>query len=293
MTTDERSAARGRRDLLAAAALWSLSGVIAKGLHLDSGAIAFYRSMFGGLALLCLVRPRAWVVRPVMIPLALFFGAMIGLYLAAVKLTTAANAIFLQCSATFWVVPLSLIFLKERPDRRSILGISSAMLGVVSIVGFGHEGTIGETRGIVLGVGSGVCFAVVLIGMRGLRALDPTWLSAFNNLGGALAIGAWLVVSTGGIPIPTAGQSLVLIAFGIVQMAIPYALFARGLHHVGAAEAGLIGLLEPVLNPIWVALVHGETPARATIVGGAFLLGGVAIRYLPTRASAAEPARVD
>ena len=66
-------------------------------------------------------------------------------------------------------------------------------------------------------------------------------------------------------------------------MAIPYALFARGLRTIGAAEAGLISLLEPVLNPIWVALVHGETPATPTMIGGAILLTGVAIRYVPVK----------
>src|SRR5205807_2123291 len=85
-----------------------------------------------------------------------------------------------------------------------------------------------------------------------------------------------------GLATPTAGQALTLAAFGVFQMAIPYALFARGLRDVPAAEAGLICLVEPVLTPIWVALFHGETPTRATILGGAFLLSGVALRYWPT-----------
>ena len=74
---------------------------------------------------------------------------------------------------------------------------------------------------------------------------------------------------------------MILAAFGIVQMAIPYALFAHGRRDVPAAEAGLIGLLEPVLSPIWVAIGHGEIPHGPTVVGGAFLLAGVAARYLP------------
>ena len=84
---------------------------------------------------------------------------------------------------------------------------------------------------------------------------------------------------------------MTLVAFGVVQMAIPTLPFARGLRDVTAAEAGLISLLEPVLTPIWVALFHGETPTRATIVGGAILLSGVALRYWPT--GPAEPPRAD
>jgi drug/metabolite transporter (DMT)-like permease len=81
--------------------------------------------------------------------------------------------------------------------------------------------------------------------------------------------------------VPTVPQAVALAAFGIVQMAIPYALFARGLREVSAAEAGLITLVEPILNPVWVVLVAHERPSLPTLAGGALLLAGVALRYIP------------
>lgn len=274
-------AAHGRRIVLAAAVLWSFSGVVTKGLDLPATAIAFYRSLFAGLTLLPLVRPRREMFRPVMIPCALTFGAMIGFYISSITLTTAANAIFLQCTATFWLVPASAIILKERPDRRSVLGIALATVGMGAIVLFGYSGKPGEWLGVLLGLGSGVAYAVVVLGMRALRRMDPIWLSAVNNLGGAISLGAWMLATSGPIPVPGWRTLAVLAAFGAIQMAIPYALFARGLRSIGAPEAALIALLEPVLNPIWVWLVHGEMPAPATIVGGLLLIGGVAVRYVP------------
>ena len=282
METSERAAVSGRWYILAAAVLWSLAGVVTKRLGLDSSSIAFYRSLFAGLAILTLVRPSRWVFRPAMVPLCLAFATMIGLYIGAIVATTAANAIFLQCTSTFWIMPLGLIFLNERPDRRSILAILVAVIGVVAIVGFGHHGGATETRGIALGLGSGVAFAIVLVAMRGLRDLDPLWISAVENLGGALALGAWIIATGQSIAVPTSIQALTLVAFGIIQMAIPYALFAKGLRTVRVAEAGLIGLLEPVLSPIWVVLFHGEQPHTSTLIGGGFLLLGVAVRYWPT-----------
>lgn len=270
--------------MLAAAILWSVAGLIAKLLDLDSGSIAVYRSLFAGLALLAVVPPRRWAFRPAMVPLGLAFGAMIGLYLAAVKATTAANAIVLQYTAPFWIVPFGLVFLKERPDRRAVWGIGLAMLGALTIVAYGIRP--GEGPGVALALGSGVAYAAVVVGLRGLRDLDPLWLSAFNNLAGAAALAAWLYATGPGLSVPSSGQAAILVAFGVVQMAIPYALFARGLRDVTAAEAGLISLIEPVLTPIWVALFHGETPTRATVFGGALLLAGVALRYWPTRSAA-------
>lgn len=271
----------GRRYVLAAALLWSLSGVVAKHLDLAPMGIAFYRSLFAGLVLLPFIPRGQMRFRAAMLPNVLVFGAMIGFYIAAIKVTTAANAIFLQCTATFWMVPLSYFFLGERPDPRALAGIGLAMVGVVAILVAGHSGRPGEWRGIVLGLASGVAYAWVAVGLRRLRGLDPMWLSAVNNLGGALALGCWAGLVGGTIGRPTSGQALTLLAFGAIQMAIPYALFARGLRDLGAPEAGLISLVEPVLNPVWVFLVQGERPANATLWGGAFLLAGVLCRFLP------------
>lgn len=278
------STARGRRDVLAAAVLWSLSGVVTKGLvDLPPAEIAFYRSLFAGLALLPLVRRDRVAFRPVMLPGALAFGAMIGLYIAAIKLTTAANAIFLQCTAAFWLIPASWA-LGERPDRRSVEGIGLATVGIAAIVIWGSGGRAGEARGIALGLASGVAYAAVVLLFRRLRGLDPIWLSAANNLGGALALAAWMAAVGRPPGLPPAPQLATLAAFGVGQMAIPYALFARGLREVPAPDAALIGLLEPVLNPVWVWLVHGERPADGSLVGGAFLLAGLAVRFRPLSA---------
>lgn len=275
------SPARGRRYVLAAAVLWSMGGVFAKSIDLDGLTIAFYRGLFAGMVLIPFVPRARWVFRPAILPLGLCFGAMTGFYIGAIKATTAANAIYLQCTATFWTIPLSAWLLGERPDRRAVLGIALATLGIAAIVLYGYDGRPNEEAGIALGLASGLAYAVVAIGLRGLRDLDPIWLSAINNLLGAGALGTWIVLSRGPIACPSTAHIVSLLAFGAFQMAIPYCLFARGLREINAPEAGLIALLEPVLSPIWVVLVTGERPAPATLVGGLFLLLGVAFRYAP------------
>jgi DME family drug/metabolite transporter len=70
-------------------------------------------------------------------------------------------------------------------------------------------------------------------------------------------------------------------------MALPYALFARGLKHVSPQEAGMITLLEPLLNPLWAYLIspQTDTPGPATLLGGSLIVGALAWHYLFRRAT--------
>jgi len=280
------SLARGRAFVALAAILWSLSGVLVKSnalASLDPLAIAFFRSLFAGLALLPFVPPRHWRFTPTLIGMSLVFAGTVGTYVLALRCTTAANVIFLQCSATVWTALFTALLLRERPDNRSLLGIACALPGVLVIIAFGHGGTATEWYGVALGLLSGVGYSLVTVGMRHLRFLQPVWLIVVCNLGGAAALALSLFVFQGVIPTPTTTQVLILVLFGVFQLAVPYILFAQGLRVVSAPEAGLITLIEPILNPIWVLLAQHEQPRPATIVGGLFLILGVAVRYLPFR----------
>jgi drug/metabolite transporter (DMT)-like permease len=117
-----------------------------------------------------------------------------------------------------------------------------------------------------------------------LRGFDSVWLAALNHLVTALAL-APFAFSVAEAKFPSGIQWLFLAAFGMLQMALPYVLFAHSLKRIPGHEATGIGLIEPLLLPTWAYLAWGDQPARSTLVGGAFILAGLAIRYiqLPTR----------
>jgi drug/metabolite transporter (DMT)-like permease len=75
-------------------------------------------------------------------------------------------------------------------------------------------------------------------------------------------------------------QWLLLAGFGIAQMAVPYVLFAKSLKRIAGHEATGIGLVEPLLVPLWAYLAWGDRPAWWTMAGGGLILAGLAIRYL-------------
>ena len=280
-TRMHNSSVEGKLLIFLAGVLWSLSGVWTKSLPDDGATIAIWRGLFAGLALAPLARgrgPKRMGARYLFIAIA--FAMMVGLYIGAIKATTAANAIFLQCSATAWVVPIGWLFLKEKPDQRTLLGVGLAVVGICWILlpelaGLGS----GHLMGMLMGLTSGVAYASVVVGLRSCRADDPIWLSAWKNMAGSLIL-AGIIALSGASILPYRSSLPGLAIFGFLQMSLPYIFFARGLRTTSPAQATLIALVEPILNPFWVWLLHGEKPHDSTIIGGLLMIAGVLVANL-------------
>ena len=307
---------RGRLALLAAGILWSLGGVFIKRLPTGPVAITFYRSLFAALVLLPLAGirelPRCSPLRcrqtrrdipqapgtgpgacGISLPSlpdfgesrtgdkrrdlaisALLFAVLLVSFVTATKLTTAANAIILQYTAPIYVIGLSRLLLGEPPQRADRTALALCMAGV-AVLFFGSFRPGGDEAGLALAMVSGACFGLFTLWQRRLRRVDPVLLAGLNNAGAALVL-------TGAIPWmgPVDTRSLLaLVVMGTVQIALPYVLFAWALQRVPGPEASLLTLIEPVLNPIWVAFFVGEKPRGATIAGGALILAALVLRY--------------
>lgn len=290
--------------LVIAAVLWSTSSVFMRMiqkpslLQLESPAlsplqIAFYRSVFAGLAVLLLVRRRHITLKPLMIAMLLAFGVMTALYLSALGLGSAANAILLQNTSPVWVYFLGVWLLGDPKDTRSMKAVLLALVGAVVIVignwprnlAANEQAVQGEI--LLMAAGSGFFYAVVVLLLRALNRESSAWLSVLNLLGGSLVIAAFALLSVGfdafpaWLTAPTPAQFAFIAVYGIVQLAIPYVLFTYGLKTVSPQEAGIITLIEPLLNPVWAYLIapESETPTVWTLLGGAILLAAMVWRY--------------
>ena len=282
--------ARGRLCVLLAAVLWSLGGALTKVLTkptpfgLDEPPvhplqIACFRALFASLVLLPALRPREVRLRPLMAVMVVCFALMNACYVSALALGTAANAILLQYTAPMWMYVASVWWLGESADRRNLAALLAGGAGIAVIIAGGWQEA--QLSVIALGLGSGFTYAGVLLCLRVLRNSPSGLLTVLNHLlGGLVLLPLVLVLAP---PAPTAAQWALLLFFGAVQMGLPYFLVARGLRSVSPQEAGTITLLEPLLNPLWVYLVVGETPSPWTLAGGALILGALAWRYWPRR----------
>jgi drug/metabolite transporter (DMT)-like permease len=270
----------GRLWALAAALLWSTGGLFAKlpvwgdwPLEAQGPLFAFWRALFASLVLVPMIRRPRFRVH--LVPLTLVFTFMNVTYLVALTRTTAANAIWLQSTAPWWVFLLSVLVLREPIVRRDLVPLGFGLLGVGTILFFEVQG---QARfGVACGLASGIGYALVLMFMRRLRSLNSAWLVALNHAVAALALLPW-VIYVGRWPSP--GQLLVLVGFGALQMGIPYTFMLRALRSISTQEAAAIALIEPVLNPLWVFVLGLETPAWWSVVGAALILIGLVLRYV-------------
>ncbi|MEX0711414.1 MAG: DMT family transporter [Pirellulales bacterium] len=271
----------GRLLILAATLLWSTNGLFAKSPTFDSWPLeargtmlAFWRAAFAGLLILPAVRRPRWDAR--LVPMTIAFTAMNVCFLKSMTMTTAANAIWLQSTAPLWVFVCGLLFWRSSLDRRDAVPLACGLAGVATILYFELDPAAFGTQqaGVLYGLASGVFYAGVVMFLRALSKHNSAWLVALNHL-----VAAAVLIPLGFAHQITGMQFLVLAAFGLVQMGLPYLLFARGLRAVSSQEGALIGLTEPVMSPLWVFLAHGEQPAWWTLLGGALILAGLLARY--------------
>jgi DME family drug/metabolite transporter len=262
---------RARLEILAAAVLWSTGGAAIKLTGLSGWQVGAGRSAIAAAFIFAAFRtarvrpsPRMWFAA------AAYAGTVI-LFSVANKLTTSANAIFIQDTAPVWVVLLSPLLLRERPTRGELLSIPVYGAGLALF--FLDELSAGQVAGNFVALASGVAFALCIIGLRGLGGSAVAAVAWGNVLAALVAGPLW---ASG--PSPAATDLLLLVYLGVFQLGSAYALFARGVQHTPAVEASLLVLLEPVLNPIWAFLLAGERPGPWALAGGAIVLGATAVR---------------
>lgn len=265
------AARRGALLIAAAALLWSTAGIGIKSIAEPPLKVAFYRSAFAAIALFVFLRPRLprWTAGFAVALVS--YAACLTTFVVATKWTTAANAIFLQYSGVVWVLLFSPVVLKEPFRPRDALAVVAALGGMaLFFVGKFHAGGAGDAMALL----SGVLFASLVLSLRSERdsgaAAAVTW-------GNVLACAAILPFVAGDLSL-SRRSAVTLALLGVFQLAAAYTLFVRGLKYVTATQASLVGMLEPVANPLWVFLFLGEAPGAPAIAGGVIVLGAVAWR---------------
>jgi len=271
-----------RLDVLAAALLFSTGGAAIKACSLSSWQVASFRSAVACLVVLVILPEsrRRWSGRTLAVGFA--YAATMVPFVAANKLTTAANTIFLQYTAPLYLVLAGPLLLDE-PLRARDLAFLAIAGGSLSL--FFVDAPVASASapqpllGNALALLSGVCWAATALGLR--------WMARPQSDGApvatAVACGnliAFLAALPMALPVTahTSRDFAMIVYLGVFQISGAYFFLTRGLRAVPVLEASLLLLLEPVLNPVWAWLVHGERPGPWSLAGGAILLAATTMK---------------
>ncbi|RPI67139.1 MAG: EamA/RhaT family transporter [Ignavibacteriae bacterium] len=277
---------QGLLALLLTAILWSSGGLLIKSIPLPALTIAGGRSAIAAIVMLL------WLRKPKPIWTVAQWGSIISytltviLFVMATKLTTAANAIFLQYTAPIWVAIFSVFVTKEKLTRIDLISVLVVMAGMSVFFLDKMEG--GQLTGNLIALASGLAFAGVALFMRAQNGVSTTESILFGNI---LTFGvcALFVVPSAMFQVPSTISPFsffaispfslfALVLMGVFQLGVSYILYSWAMKHVTAIEAILITTLEPILNPLWVALFLGEVPSTVAIIGGLIVVAGVVAR---------------
>ena len=272
--------------VFAAAVLYSIGGLCIKlipwnGLSINGGRTA--------IALVVIGAYLAWVKHPPRLNRWVALGALCvfgtnALFSVANKLTTAANTIVLQFTAPIFVLLITLLVFHRRPDRLDVITCAVVFGGVVFF--FVDSLEMGGGLGNILALLSGVSYAGVFL-LNDMPNSDAISSVFWGDVLSALTGLPFLVKETDFSPATVTS----LLVLGVFQVAVAYILLTIGLKTTPPVTASLVSGIEPVLNPILVAVFYRETMGPLALVGAAIVIGGVIV-YNVCRAKQQNPVEV-
>jgi len=273
----------GRLQVLVAAVLFSTGGAAIKAEAFSGVQVSALRSGIAAAILLVYLRRRL-VLSTSLWATAAVYAATLTLFVLATKLTTAANAIFLQSTAPLYVLLLGPVLLRERFQARDVAYLAAVAAGLIlCVIGQPPQTTTAPdpARGNTLAVSCGVAWAFTLVGLRYVQR-DQSGRSVGLS---AVAIGNLIASAAAwpfAWPLPAAGAAewATIVYLGVCQIALAYLFLTSAIRVLPALEVSLLLLIEPVLNPVWTWMIRDEQPGISTIAGGALVIAATGVKVV-------------
>lgn len=264
--------------LIVTVILWSTSGLFIKVLDWHPLAVSGIRSTIAAATIWILLRRPRFVWSTALIGGSIAYMAAQTLFVIATTLTSAANAIFLQYTAPVWVALFGVWYLGER--ARAIDWWTMGVIFIGMALFFGDALSPQGFQGNIIAIIGGMTFAWLILFMRKQKEGSPESIVLLGNILCALIGLPVVAMAWADGTLPGLQSWAILLFLGVLQLGIPYLLYARSIRHLNAMEAVLIQTLEPILNPIWVFLIIKEQPGPWSIAGATVVLVAVTVRAL-------------
>jgi DME family drug/metabolite transporter len=265
--------------VLGAALLWSTGGLFIKWTTLSAVELTWGRSLLAALTVVFFTRREGFRLNRMTVLTSVLYACLLLLFVVATKLTTAANAIFLQYTAPIYVLILEPLLYKEKFRRADLIAVTACIAGMSLF--FVGKLRPQDIQGNLAALASGLCFAFYILLLRHPHSKRVNRASSviYGNLL-LVIITTFIILSSPAslatlehISLRDAGSVLYL---GIVQIGVAYTLFTLGMARgVRSLDAAIVGYIEPMLNPLWVFIFLGEQPSTWALMGGTIIIAAV------------------
>ena len=255
--------------MLICAALWSIAGILMKLIPWNGFAIAGLRSLVAGLTIFAYMKitGKKLILNKQTLIAGIMTGCVYICFTCANKLTTAANSIVLQFTSPVFIVIFSAIFQKARIRKRDLVTVVLTLLGIALF--FLDQLKPGYILGNIVAIIAGMFMAGMFI-LVGTQEGDERFSTITIGQTFTFLVGLPFIIATK--PEFTGIAAASILILGIFQLGISYILYVKASVSCPPLACCLLGVLEPLLNPVWVMIFDGETPGIFALIGGVIII---------------------
>lgn len=260
--------------MVSVALCWSTMGVAFKFIDWDPLVIAAVRNLLTFLYLAAYRRSMKFSLKKDVVIGALIAYLTQTAFTYANKYTSAANAIVLQYTNPVFVVLISWLFLHQKVKLRDIV-LSLIMIGGTALF-FLDDLSAGQLLGNVCGLISGIGMACSIL----YACNNPADLQEYTMLNSLISVVVGIPAAIQHPPQFDVASLIAVFFLGVVASGIATVLMAKSAPHLASVEVSMLLMLDPILNPVWVALAVGEIPGILALIGMVIVIGCVIINIL-------------
>lgn len=260
--------------MVSVALCWSTMGVAFKFIDWDPLVIAAVRNLLTFLYLAAYRRSMKFSLKKDVVIGALIAYLTQTAFTYANKYTSAANAIVLQYTNPVFVVLISWLFLHQKVKLRDIV-LSLIMIGGTALF-FLDDLSTGQLLGNVCGLISGIGMACSIL----YACNNPADLQEYTMLNSLISVVVGIPAAIQHPPQFDVASLIAVFFLGVVASGIATVLMAKSAPHLASVEVSMLLMLDPILNPVWVALAVGEIPGTLALIGMVIVIGCVIINIL-------------
>lgn len=265
---------KGTIQMLICATLWSIAGIFMKLLPWNGFAVASLRSLFAGFTIVSfiLLSGRRFIVNRDTLLSGILTGCVYICFTCANKLTTSANAIVLQFVSPVFIVIFSALFLRQKIRKADLITVLITLLGIALF--FFDQLETGYILGNITALAAGMFMAGMYMAVGSLD-VDARFSAITIGQAFTFLVGLPFVIATKPVLNPTTISAVLIL--GIFQLGIAYVLYVKASASCPPLACCLLGVLEPLLNPVWVAIFDGEVPGIFSLIGGIIVVTTVTL----------------